>query len=220
MRLLAQIDRLLEPIRNRVRMLLCKAILTIVDDSNDIQLLQVDLAKNSSKDRIQRAQQYGFTSNPKVGSQVVLAFLNGNRDHGVALSVDDARYRVKALPEGGVAIYDYDVNIIKLTEANGILIEAPNKKVIIKASGDIEIGNTALTKLVNDTFATLFNNHTHNYVGFVGTGTPTPYTTSSPAKISGTVPVRVPTVPPAPPALNQFADDLGSTHLTSKVKAE
>ena len=90
----------------------------------------------------------------------------------------------------------------------------------IKENGDIEIGVDTFKKLINESFADLFNNHVHSYVGFVGTGTPTPYTTSSPSKIAGTQPVNVLTVPSVPPALNLFADDLTDLQMTSKVKAE
>lgn len=90
----------------------------------------------------------------------------------------------------------------------------------IKENGSIEIGIDTFRKLVNEAFMDLFNNHTHNYMGFVGTGTLTPGVTSSPAKVAGTIPVRVNTIPSTPPSLNKYNDDLDNTHLTSKVKVE
>jgi hypothetical protein len=101
-----------------------------------------------------------------------------------------------------------------------VIVKHENQKITIKKNGDIEVGGSSLKKLINEEFAAVFNNHTHNYVGFVGTGTPTPYVTSSPAKLVGTTPVHVQTVPPAPPATNLFADDVGSTHMTTVVKAQ
>ena len=163
MQFYAKLDRLLEPIRNRIRMLFAKSLMTLIDDSTGIQLIQVSYATDGDKDKVQRLQPYGLTSHPLKDAQVFLAFLNGNRDHGVALNVGDSRYRVKPLPEGGVCLYDYDGNMVKLTKDDGILVDAPNQKVVVHAGGDIEIGNASLKKLVNEEFADIFNNHTHNY---------------------------------------------------------
>jgi len=220
MNFVSQLNRFLEPIRVRIRMIVSRAIVSLIDDSKNMQIVQLNLMKDETKDGVERVQNYGFTSHPKPDAQAVVLFVSGNRDHGLVVALDDSRYRLKDLPEGGVAVYDFDGNYIKLTEANGIEIEAPNQKVTIKASGDIEIGNNSLKKLVNEEFQDLFNNHVHNYVGFVGTGTPTPYTTSSPAKVAGTTSVHVNAVPPAPPQLNLFADDITDGEMTSKVKVE
>jgi len=199
----SQLNRFLDPIRNRIRIMIGRAILSLVNDSNGIQLLQVDLMKDETKDGVERIQNYGFTSHPKQGAEAVVVFPSGNRDTGIAVAVDDSRYRIKNLPEGGVALYDHDGNYVKLTESDGIQIEAPNKKVFVKASGDIEIGNTSLTKLVNDTFKDLFNSHTHSGVGLTGT-----INVGAATCAITTGNVLLP---------NQQMND---SHLTSKVKAQ
>lgn len=203
MNFVAQLNRLLEPIRNRIRMVVSRAIVTLIDDSTAIQLVQLSILQGEAKNRVERVQNYGFTSHPMKDNEAVVVFVNGNRDHGLVVAVDDSRYRLKNLPEGGVAVYDYDGNYVKLTKANGIEIEAPNQKVTVKASGDIEIGNTALKKLVNDTFKDLFNSHTHSGVGLTGT-------------------IAVPAGTCAITAGNVLAPNqqLTDSHLTNKVKAQ
>lgn len=191
----AQLNRLLEPIRVRVRMLICRAIVSMVDDSKAIQIVQLNLTKDDVKDGIERVQNYGFTSKPLNGAEAVALFLQGNRDNGLCIAIDDSRYRMNNLPDGGVAMYDHDGNYVKMTKDNGIEIEAPNKKVTIKASGDIEIGNANLKKLVNEEFVNIFNNHTHGYTLPVHPGTPNTPTSGPNVSIS-------------------------STELTSKVKVE
>lgn len=150
-------------------MLVSRCIISLVDDSTAMQLVQISLMHNEAKSKVEHVQNYGFTSHPENGAEAVVVFINGNRDHGLVLAVDDTRYRITNLPEGGVAVYDNDGNYIKLTKSTGIELSAPNQKVVIKASGNIEIGNTSLTKLVNDTFKNLFNMHTHSGVGLTGT---------------------------------------------------
>lgn len=192
---LAQLNRLLEPIRNKIRMVISRAVVTLVDDSTAIQLVQLSLMQGEAKNRVERVQNYGFTSHPLGENESVVVFVNGNKDHGLVIAVDDSRYRLKDLPEGGVAVYDNDGNYVKLTKQNGIEIEAPNEKVTIKASGDIEIGNASLKKLVNEEFETIFNNHTHNYTPPLHPG-----------------PAPVPTLTPN--------SSLTSAQMTSKVKAQ
>lgn len=216
----AQLNRLLEPIRVRVRMLICRAIVSMVDDSKAIQIVQLNLTKDDVKDGIERVQNYGFTSKPLNGAEAVALFLQGNRDNGLCIAIDDSRYRINTLPDGGVAMYDYDGNYVKMTKDNGIEINAQNKKVVVHADEDIEIGNENLKKLINAEFQDMFNNHVHNYVGFVGTGTPMAYTTSSPSKSTGSNPVLINAVPLAPPQINLFADEITDNEMTDKVKAQ
>jgi len=184
-------------------MLISQAVVSLVDDSTAMQLLQIKIGKDEVKNNVERIQTYGLSSHPLQDAEVLACAVNGNKDHIIAVAVDDSRYRIKGLPEGGVALYDYDGNVIKLTKDDGILVDAPNADVNIKASGDINIGNSSLKKLVNDSFKTLFNSHTHSCVGVTGT-IAIPALTCAITAGSSLLP-------------NEQMDD---GHLTSKVEAE
>jgi len=154
MRLLAQMNRLLEPIRNRIRIMINKAVLNLVDDSTGIQLIQADIVEDSTKDKIPRIQQYGFTSVPKKDAQVILACLNGNRSNSIALAVDDSRYRVKNLSDGNVAIYDCNGNMVKLTDdgmelaiysGKDLVINCKNCSINLESGGQFSVAGTKLT---------------------------------------------------------------------------
>lgn len=216
MNFVSQLNRFLEPLRVRIRMIVSRAIVSLIDDSKNMQIVQLNLMKDEVKSGVERVQNYGFTSHPKPNAQGVVLFVAGNRDHGLVIAVDDTRYRLKNLPEGGVAVYDFDGNCIKLTEANGIEIDAPNKKVTIRASGDIEIGNSSLKKLVNESFKLIFDNHVHN-VSVAGTPTAQTGITSSPVAAAGTDPILV---PPTPTTLFVAGQAMPNNNLTSRVKAE
>lgn len=205
MNFIIQLNKILEPIRNRVRMIVSRAIVSYIDDTTKMQILQISVLKGEVKDNVERVQNYGFTSHPLKDAEAVALFINGNKDHGLVIAVDDTRYRFKNLPEGGVVVYDYDGNYIKLTKDNGIEIEAPNKDINIKASGEINIGNTSLKKLVTEELVSLFNDHIHSGVGLTGT-------TTCPAG-AGTCVITAGNVLATPTPMND-------SHLTSKVKAE
>lgn len=191
----SEIERLLDGIRDRIRTIASKAIVNLIDDSTKMQLIQVDILRDETISKVERVQQYGFSSVPLSGAQAVLLSINGNKEHSVAIAVDDTRYRITGGEEGEINIYDQDGNNIKLTKSSGVFINAPNEKVVINASGDIEVGNTSLKKLVNEEFATVFNNHTHNYTPPLHPG-----------------PAPVPTLMPN--------SSLTTAQMTTKVKAQ
>jgi len=131
MNLVEQIQRFLEPLRINIRSMILKAIVRRVDDSQEMQLIQIDLLHESTKSFVERIQNFGFTSNPKSGSQALALFLNGNKDHGIIIAVDDVSYRMKSLPEGGTAVYDAFGNSIVLTSSGIAISTASGKEVEI-----------------------------------------------------------------------------------------
>lgn len=86
----------------------------------------------------------------------------------------------------------------------------------IKKDGDIEVGGQSFLKLINENFQTMFNDHVHNFMGFVGTGTPTPGITTKPCDFAGTLP---PPIPPGP-GFTYPGTAITNNEMTSKVKAE
>jgi hypothetical protein len=102
---------------------------------------------------------------------------------------------------------------------NGDIEISGGNKLIVRDNGDIEIGESSLKALVNESFQDIFNSHVHNYMGFVGTGTPTPGITGTPASTTGTGAISPGACPGTPPT-GAFGVSLGAAQLTSKVKAQ
>lgn len=53
---------------------------------------------------------------------------------------------------------------------NDLEVQHNGQFVTIKKNGDIEVGKSSLKKLVNDTFKSLFNSHTHATTATISTG--------------------------------------------------
>lgn len=130
---LQDIQRLMQPLAVRVANLVSRALVQTVDDDNASQLLQLEMAGGIGevRDEIEHVQNYGFTSVPREGAEATVVFVNGKRDHGVAVAVDDPRYRVTGLQAGEVCVYTDQ-----------------GDRVIIKRGGTIEV--TASTKVKVD----------------------------------------------------------------------
>lgn len=95
----------LAPLARRIRLLAGRAVLTLIDDATKMQGVQVRLLDGEACDRVDRLQQYGFTSVPHPGAEGIYLALGGSRDHGVVIVADDRRYRLKNLAGGEVAMY-------------------------------------------------------------------------------------------------------------------
>ena len=99
------LNKMLRPIRNRLMLMVSRAVLTMTDDEKLLQELQVRILGQELLDSVERFQQYGFTSVPHAGAEAVALSVGGHRSHTVVINVDDRRYRLKALEGGEVALY-------------------------------------------------------------------------------------------------------------------
>lgn len=162
MNLTDSIYRLLRPIRESLRLLISKAVVdSVTSDSEGMQVLQVIIGRDEALDSIERVQPLGLTSVPRKGDEAVIVLVNGERQHALCIAVDASSRRVKGLEEGEVCVYKDDANKIVFKKNGDIEIHGEGD-LKITPSGAIELGTSAAVKaLVNETFATLFDTHTH-----------------------------------------------------------
>lgn len=152
---------------NRVMMMFGRGVLRGVTDTGPRQQVQVELLKGELRDGLEHMQNYGFTSHA-LGGDCAVAFLGGNREQGIALVVDDRRYRI-ALQPGEVAIYDDLGNkvellreMVKITAVQHLEAIAPTIKII----GDLEvIGNITTTGTITNNGKRVDSTHTHTSGG-------------------------------------------------------
>lgn len=143
------INKVTAPIARRVQLMVARGVLAIVNDATKMQGVQVQLLSGEVRD-MERFQNYGFIGNPKAGAEVVAVFVGGNRDHGLAIAIDDRRYRVKGLQPGEVAIYDDLGHKIILTRT-GITIDGATHAInisncpnVVVTGGDVTADGVSL----------------------------------------------------------------------------
>lgn len=124
-------QRLLEPLRDRVMLMVAKAIIRLVDDGGDFQKLQIRLLSGEVRSDVLRVQNYGHAGRPFPGGLGVAVAVGGNRDHLITVALEDRRYRPKDLREGEVTIYDDQGQRVWLTR-DGIVIDGAGKPVTIR----------------------------------------------------------------------------------------
>jgi phage baseplate assembly protein V len=97
--------RLIAPLSQRIRMIVARGVVKVVNDSLKCQGLQVELLADELRDDVERFEDYGMTSHPFVDSEVLYLSVGGQRSHGIAVRVLDRRYRPKNLAEGDVCLF-------------------------------------------------------------------------------------------------------------------
>lgn len=100
--------RLIAPIKTKIFLSLGRGILKAINNTEGTQKIQVVALKDEIINNMERFQEYGFETYPLADSQVAAIFLNGNRDHGLALCVHDRDQRPQDLVEGEVCVYGKD----------------------------------------------------------------------------------------------------------------
>jgi phage gp45-like len=136
-------DKLVAPLRRRVRLMISRAVLAAVNDAGGIQLVQVKLLDSEVRDGVERLQNYGFTSVPKAGAEGLMACISGDRDHGIVVAMDDRRFRLKGLQAGEVALYTDEGDkivlkrgrIIQFTAGTRLEVNSP----LATFSGDVQV---------------------------------------------------------------------------------
>ena len=137
----------------RIRMLLSRAVVNLVNDALQVQGLQISVL-DGEVGTAQRFQNYGFTSNPLQGAEAVVASIAGARSHRVVLAVEDGRYRLKNLQPGQVAMYTDEGDsivfargrIIQVTAGNELDVSAPVVKVSATTSVTLDSPTVTCTQ--------------------------------------------------------------------------
>jgi len=149
------LTKFIDDIKHRVMLTVGRAVVTAVYDDKKIQEIQATILAGETRDKLERFQQYGFTSKPFVGAEAITLSLGGIREHTVVIAVDDRRYRLKNLADGEVALYTDEGDKIHFKRSKEIFISSGDhvniesaNKVTVKATNsiDVESSGTATIK--------------------------------------------------------------------------
>lgn len=176
------INKFMEDIKNRTRLMVGRAIVNLVSDAGNIQTMQLQCLYDELLDKVERIQNYGFTAVPKPGAEAIVLSIGGMRDHNIVIACDDRRYRLKGLQSGEVAIYTDEGDCIILKRSRNIEMntqtltvkastkvrfETPMVETTGKIEADLDIRDNRLIA-GGKTMAgmrTVYNTHTHPETG-------------------------------------------------------
>lgn len=163
MALTRTIQKLTAPMQRRIRLMVGRAIIRLVNDAARVQEAQVTLLEDETRDGVERFQEYGFTSVPLPGAEAIMVSVSGNRDHGVIIAVEDRRYRLTGIEGGEVALYTDEGDKIHLKRGNAIDIETDT--LTINATTKVQINTPLLQVTGGDVKADTISLKTHKHGG-------------------------------------------------------
>ncbi len=102
------IERAVAPVERRVKLLVSRAVVKLVDDSLKYQQLQLQLLADEVQDGVEHFQPYGLTWVPPKGAEALFLSVGGARNGGVAILAGNRELRPKSLAEGEIALYTRD----------------------------------------------------------------------------------------------------------------
>jgi phage baseplate assembly protein V len=139
---------IIERVARRVLLSLARALVTTVNDSGGVQMMQVKLNALETRDNTPRVAEFGLTSNPPVNSDAFVVFLGGDRSNGVVLGTVHQPSRPKNLASGETMIYSQDGKQIYLTASGGIVVDAKNQAVTVNNATTVTINAATKVRMV------------------------------------------------------------------------
>lgn len=130
-------QRLIAPVVQRVRLMVSRAVIRLVDSSRRVQVLQAGLLAGETRDNLECFEHYGFTSNPLPGMEAAVMFIGGDRSSGVVVAIGDRKFRLRGLKPGEVALYTDEGD--SLVFKRGRTVELSTLHVQISATEDISM---------------------------------------------------------------------------------
>lgn len=127
--------RTLAPLARRIRNLVNRATLGLVDDDATMQSLQVDATKGETLDAVEHWQGYGISVHPKPGGEVLLLSAGGSRAKPIAVAVADRRYRVTGLESGEVVLHDDQGQTVHLGRDVVTVTDKRGQKILLHGTG-------------------------------------------------------------------------------------
>ena len=142
------ITGVMERLWRRVQLMSSWGRVTFSDDSRSAQLLQVKLNDSETRDDTPRIAEFGLTSRPPDGSDVLVVFLGGDRSKGVVVATAHQGSRPKGLLTGETMLYDLWGKSVHLTKAGGIVVEAQGTPVTVNNATTVTINAADSVELV------------------------------------------------------------------------
>lgn len=118
------------------------------NDSGPVQLVQVQVNELETIDNLRRIAEFGFTSMLPSGTDVVMAFIGGDRSNGVIVGSNHQSSRPRGLQAGETMIFSQDGKQVYLTASGGIIVKANGQPVEVDGATTVTINAATKVRMV------------------------------------------------------------------------
>ena len=142
------LETYLDRLMRRIQMLFGRGRLTFVDDSGSVQIVQVKTNDLETSDTRYRMMEFGFSSNPPLGSDALMLHVAGDRSAGAVVATNHQPSRPTGLQSGESMLYSQDGKQVYLTADGGIVVEAKGQPVTINDASDVTCNCSGVFKVI------------------------------------------------------------------------
>lgn len=144
--------------------MVARAVVQRVRDDG-LQVMQLSLSKVETRERVERFGEFGLASSPPAGSDALVVFIQGSRDHGAVVGVEHQESRPQDLAEGDTVLYNIHGSNISLA-GSAVVVQTGGGNVELRATtavdGDLTAaGDVADAQGTLDALRQAYNAHTH-----------------------------------------------------------
>jgi len=133
----------MNPLITKLKSVVVRGVIRAINDEAARQMCTVTLLAGETKDRIERLQQFGFSSNCPSGASAVFVAVGADRARLVCIGENHPDYRPTGKKEGETIVYDAFDQFIHLQKSGVIEINAAGE-LLIKAPIKVRIETTRL----------------------------------------------------------------------------
>jgi len=142
----ATLSRLLAPLQRRVMLAIGRAVLRAAAGAGG---LQITLLAGETRAGVEHVQPYGLSTLPLAGAEAVVLSVGGNRDHPLAVVVDDPRHRPPGLAAGEVCLHAAQpaAQRLHLRADGSVLLRTHLLRIeadLVEVTGDVVAGGISL----------------------------------------------------------------------------
>ncbi|WP_186200659.1 phage baseplate assembly protein V [Burkholderia gladioli] len=123
---------------DRIRNLFGRGRVTLVDDSGPVQIVQLRMNGLEVPAGRFRVPEFGFSSNPPIGSDALALHVAGDRSAGAVVGTNHQESRPRGLAPGESMLYSQDGKCIYLKD-DVIVIEAKGQNVVVNDAANITL---------------------------------------------------------------------------------
>ncbi|WP_017918039.1 phage baseplate assembly protein V [Burkholderia gladioli] len=123
-------------ILDRIRNLFGRGRVTLVDDSGPVQIVQLRMNGLEVPAGRFRVPEFGFSSNPPVGSDALALHVAGDRSAGAVVGTNHQESRPRGLAPGESMLYSQDGKCIYL-KGGVIVVEAKGQDVVVNDAANV-----------------------------------------------------------------------------------
>ncbi|WP_186140025.1 phage baseplate assembly protein V [Burkholderia gladioli] len=123
---------------DRIRNLFGRGRVTLVDDSGPVQIVQLRMNGLEVPAGRFRVPEFGFSSNPPIGSDALALHVAGDRSAGAVVGTNHQESRPRGLAPGESMLYSQDGKCIYLKD-DVIVVEAKGQDVVVNDAANITL---------------------------------------------------------------------------------